>query len=539
MAGINFRFYSFKDNIIDRVLTDIPCKNTIFILPTENSKRFAIREFRKKWTFSDTRFLTMEELKRTLFIADKPLLKNEKRAIAFYTALSEDDKSYFRISNYFQAHELSSNFFDLWSQFAEELVVENIDPHAFDSELLDWQINTYDRLLQIKRRYRKLLLDNGFEDTIFLYGSSRLQLEAFHPSDHFVFVNQFYYTRLEKDIIDKITNQNKQVILTYQLPESLVDREKLKVREFTLKDLNEFTAEEIDIIQSDNDFAAFRSLLQTLRDTGIQQVVDNSFLRQDYFRFLSPSAFRIDASTNFTDSSIYRFFAAFSEMMNEIVWEPIGREYLLPLEPLLNAIAIPDFVFYFCVEDKSEQQQHSYNSLYRLIEDDYRYIDLEGKVLDSVDPGDSPLRRILGFIDFFLGIGAVSEFVDWIDSTDRGVTVSRLVHSSEHMYSDILDTFYSTLADFNSLESLDFVNNWRLYFGNDRGHATVSSGLLRLFVDMLRSRTVRLSLHPPETSRVEITDLPDTRNMTYSQVAVLNLIEGEIPSKRRIPFFFT
>ena len=94
----------------------------------------------------------MEEMKELLFISDKPLLKEEKRTLAFYASLTEKDKEFFRINNYFQSIELAQHFFDLWEEFNDELVNENINKERFETynaELLGWQKKTFDKLKSI------------------------------------------------------------------------------------------------------------------------------------------------------------------------------------------------------------------------------------------------------------------------------------------------------------------------------------------------------------------------------------------------------
>ena len=160
MKDIHFSFCSFQENLINKVLVEQLFDDTVFVFPTEVSKGIALSEFQKHWAFNQTLFLSMEEMKELLFISDNPLLKEEKRTLAFYASLTEKDKEFFRINNYFQSIELAQHFFDLWEEFNDELVNENINKEKFEiynAELLGWQKNTFDKLKSIKKNYQNFL----------------------------------------------------------------------------------------------------------------------------------------------------------------------------------------------------------------------------------------------------------------------------------------------------------------------------------------------------------------------------------------------
>ena len=237
MKDIRFSFCSFQENLINKVLSEQPVDEAVFVFPTEVSKGIARSEFQKHWAFNKTLFLSMEEMKELLFVSDKPLLKEEKRTLAFYASLTEKDREFFKINNYFQSIELAQHFFDLWEEFNDELVNENINKERFETynaELLGWQKNTFDKLKSIKNNYQNFLKRKGLEDVVFLYKPGQLNFQYFSEFSRFVIVNQFYYTNLEKYIIQKIAELGNSVTIYYQLPETIVDKINLKIFSFTL-----------------------------------------------------------------------------------------------------------------------------------------------------------------------------------------------------------------------------------------------------------------------------------------------------------------
>ena len=118
---INFKFISFSENLLEHVILENKNYNTLFLFPTINSKKEALKIYQPYWNFSETSFLTMEEWKKSLFLSSLPILKEEKRTLAFFSSLKESDKRFFRIQNYFQSIELAYKFFKFW----EEIMGDN------------------------------------------------------------------------------------------------------------------------------------------------------------------------------------------------------------------------------------------------------------------------------------------------------------------------------------------------------------------------------------------------------------------------------
>ena len=240
MPEIDFSFCSFNEDLIAKVLNEQPNEKTVFIFPNESGKRVALKKFQSQWEFSFTRFVTMEEFKGNLFLSERPLLKEEKRTLTFYASLQEDDKKFFKINNYFQSIELAGNFFRLWEEFNEENVDENLERSIFidnDADFLEWQLKTYEFLLKIKKQYHEHIHDLGFDDPVFIHKKENINFEYMQGYDRYVFVNQFYYTGFEKSIIELCRQQNKIIVICYQLPEQLVDKGTLTIKPFTLKNL--------------------------------------------------------------------------------------------------------------------------------------------------------------------------------------------------------------------------------------------------------------------------------------------------------------
>ena len=262
-------FCSFRENLIARVLSDIPFAGTVFIFPTEANKNIALKNFQAQWHFSQTLFLTMEEFKELCFYSNRPLIIEEKRTLALYGSLTEKDKIFFNLNNYFQSLETAQHLFDLWEEFNEELVDEKkISREKFAAlgvELSEWQKKTFERLKTIKRNYKNFLMSKKVDDVIFLYTPSNINFFQFNNFQRFVILNQFYYTGLEKKIINRLAESGKDVSIYYQMSESLVDKTNLNVRSFSMHELHECQYKNLTIVESKNDFSMITSLLEHIK----------------------------------------------------------------------------------------------------------------------------------------------------------------------------------------------------------------------------------------------------------------------------------
>ena len=386
--SIDFCFCSLKENLIQKVFSEQTLENTAFIFPTERSKRYAIREFQEKWQFSDTVILTMEELKERLFFSDRPLLREEKRTLSFFNSLETEDVKKFKINNYFQSIELANNFFDLFQEFNEELFGRELTRDffsSFEAEFYDWQFETYQYLLKIKGQYRQFCHSRGFDDVIFTYKPENLNMDSLVDFDRIIFVNQFYYTNLEKKIIERLSDSWKAISVYFQVPEELVKTEDLTVRDFSLQDFREYRTEKVHIATCKSDFSMMIHLCEKMEHKPMQAVVDAAPSQQAILRLFDAGKFRLSGAKDFTHTSIYSFFSILLEFLDNMIWDSDRKQYLLPLQNILNAVLSNSFWRYFS-RDKNRQsfekeREILLTQLYKLVEKDYKYLDLDGKFL--------------------------------------------------------------------------------------------------------------------------------------------------------------
>ena len=549
MQYLKFHFCKLSENIISKVLQEQMAEESVFLFPNESSKHRAQMEFQQKWSFSQTLFLTMEEFKELCFVSNKPILKEEKRTLAFYGSLTEKDKTFFKMNDYFQSIETAQTLFDLWEEFNEELVYEDkINQEKFAAygvDFSEWQERTFSRLKLIKANYKKYLEERDFEDIIFLYKPGRLNFYFFKNFHRFVIVNQFYYTNLEKKIITRLAEAGNDISIYFQLPETLVDKTSLKVRFFSFSDLEKSFTQKLKIIESKNDFSMITSLLDLINHDSNIQVVDNSFNKKSYSKFLSMSKFHLSTKKSFVQTSIYKFFSTLFNLMDNLIRDKNEKGYLIPIQAILDAVLCDEFFSYYYQngeeKDKTISREQIIESLYSLIENDYKYVDLFDTVF-KINPKNNARDFTKSIVDLIINLFKIKDINGFIRFINDNIDIETILTKKELLYSKIKEIFYQSLADFNSIEELNLVKNWDGYFcfgKNLEKNVSVSTGILKLFLNYFKFCSVEYSYEKFHPNRIGVTNLEDTRNIQYDNVAVLNLIEGVLPSAHQIPFLFT
>ncbi len=548
MQKLNFSYISFRQNLIATVLSEQPAEGAIFIFPTEKSKRAAIREFQKSWQFSNTVFLTMEELKDDLFPGQYPLLKEEKRTLAFYASLSKEDKEELKINSYFQCIELAHNFFDLWQEFNEEMLDDRIDESLLsfqNLDLADWQIAMVKRLLKVKSQYKAFIRKKRFDDTIFAFKKHKMDPRLLHDFQKLVFVNQFYYTKLEKAIIQSAAEWGLEVTICYQLPHRLVDEEKLDIKDFDLQHLFPQQTQHVNIMECKSDFAMMTRLFETIEKDKISNVVDAAVSHNSYGHFLNFATFQSSQSENFNKSSIFKYFAALYALLNSLLWEPSHKKILIPLQNVMQAIVNAElFHSLFPGFEAIEQlREEALDVLAALADANYKYIDLDLQCLKTFSAKNAApvLHALTRLLKRMHKITNITSLVDFIDAPD-GIKIRDILSEKERDYSEVMDSFYRHLSDFKAIEDTGLVKEWDSIFASERTPLhdfRLAAGILRLFLDYMKPKRIRYIYKLPSSGRIQITNLLDTRNIHYEKIAVLNVIEGQVPHARQIPFLFT
>ncbi|MCK4653081.1 MAG: hypothetical protein KAU01_01395, partial [Candidatus Cloacimonetes bacterium] len=520
---ITFKFIGFYENLIQNVIVENQDSSCLLLFPTQSSKKEAKKIFLQNWNFIESDFLTMDEWKEHLFPTSFPVLKEEKRSLMFYKALSKNNKEFFNISSYFQSIELANNFFNFWEEIMEEQIPdENIEQIlSYKQTAGNWQLETFEQLKKIKAQYYRLLQQKKFTDKIFLHNIDEVQTDT--KFNRIVVVNQFYFTTLEKKILNKF---DEEVIIYLQLPESIFDKDELNVLgNFDASMIKQHLKSKAKVIRSSEQFQMIACLLSEIDKNKKNTIIDFKSNLQPYSGFLSHRFFSISNTIPFTNTAIFRFFQITLDLLNSIVWE--GKPFLLSLQQVLNAAISDEFLSCFVQEKTKREQIRTF--LFELIENDFQYLDLD-YFFQNENKFKKEFEQLFKFLQKTQNIISIKTLIEFINTE---IDVEKLV-AEESKKTDIITIFYELLADFASIEEIGIIPDWKSIFSG-----SITTNILQLFLDYMKSKQTRYELNEVAENRIQITTLQDSRNLNFENVYFLNIIEGILPAAKHAQFLLS
>ncbi len=546
MRSLRFRYIRFDEPLL--TTAEWSGREALLLFPGEAGRHAAGRLLQEGWELTDLRLMTLEKFKELLFVAPSPLLREEKRTLAFFTSLDAPARDHFRISSYFQSIELANHFFSLWEEAGEALLDMDAvagDLAAAGAELLPWQEKNLRQLLRIRDLYHDSIKRRGFSDRIFIRREENIDYSLCSPFREIVLVNPFTLTRLEKSILRLLAERNHQITVICQLPPGLMDEEEIEPRSFAAADLGLSVPRSITLHKCCNEFALYASFIEAAAQNRISHAVDVSLQPSAFHHLLSPARFRLPAFIPMSETSLYHFFAALAALLEEVVWESRAGRLLLPLPALLEVAHSPGFYLPLLGSDDPEQRaaqrEELINLLHSLQDQDYLYLDLQGRFFNSAQRERRELeplvRPVLRLLDRLLQVRDPAGLVRLIDDPE-GIPVLRIVSEKERVCTTLIEIFYQSLADFSAIGASGIVEEWNVLFPGE-GRTAAVRGLLRLFLDYIKSVPVRYEWNVDRRNQVEFSSFAEARDLTFERLALLQVVEGQLPRTRSIPWLLT
>lgn len=540
---IQFKFVSFKENLHKRVLEENRGTPILFVFPTQASKKQFIHLYQKGWDFTPSEFMTMEEWKRSLFQVSMPILREDRRTIAFYRSLDAESRKFFKCHDYWQSIKLAHDFFEFWEEMNEERITDEQILGILSEDLYaqSWQEETFKQLQRIKRNYHNFLTEHNLTDMIFVAKNENLTFVSIQNFERIVIVNQFYFTGLEHNILNQF---EKEVVIYSQMPETHRNKDNLSIAaDISPKDIEDSKMQNITVVQTTDPFSMISELFSMLSESQISTIVDFHFQAQPYASFFSAEHFPTNSQVDFSNTSIYLFFEHCHTLLSSFIISKESSAPLIPIQTLLDAVSSKDFISYFLGEQADEALQRRLQAYtFELIGDDYQYIDIDGSFFELHETPQGVrdvFTRMFTLMKRFLTVKTIDDLVEIIDEPG-GIQISTLLSKTEEEYSNIKEVFYTRLGNFAALEKVGVISDWEDFFSTksrQNKDITVSAGILRLFIEYLKPHKITFSINSADSRR--ITTLEDTRNLEYKNIAVLNVIEGILPPVRRTPFLLS
>ncbi|MDP8209421.1 MAG: PD-(D/E)XK nuclease family protein [Candidatus Stygibacter australis] len=536
------KFIDFDQNINEYVAAEYKSASTLFLCPNHASLKELKQEYQQYCSFNNSTFLTMDNFKMQCMDQSIPILKDEKRVLAFYAALKPAYREQFHLNSYFQSVTFAYDFFTFFDELAEEMKSIDEIPAilATNKTAQNWQEDTYNILLKIRDDYLQYIQQSNFIDPIFIKNIANVNTEWLDSFRYIVVLNQFYFTALEKELLP-----DANTIIYLQIPEEIYDKNKLScLPEFNASHLSKYRTTSIyNHIYSD-EFSLKRALFEKLDAIESDLIIDFGLMQQHLDKYDCRHLLGGNNSIEFSHSSLFQLLEQFHALLAGIIYK--DSRYLLTVNSLISSFSNNNFIKPFllhCYPDLENDQIIQYqekllNFIYYLADLDYKYFPLSGYIPNiSVDPELKTIFSKLKLIlDNFSSIATIDNIISAITSSDF-ILPDEIITPHENQYTDLIEVYYNLLEDFASLDIIDLISDWNNVFPLMSYNGYYSgSQFLRLFLEFAKSKTYRYSTSQPSSTPVHYSSLHNTRNLQFDNIAIIDTIEGVIPPTRQTPF---
>ncbi len=523
----------FSEDLTGAALAQVR-DHCVLVFPTRISAARARERFMESWALQDCEFVAMEDFKAALLLPSQPPISDDKRLLCLYQSLSQEDRDYFHINGYFDIVDWGNSFF----QFFEELCDECVDawvlqdlPGNTKMTLLNWQEDYLAKVLAIRKSYQASLAMLGQSDPIFSRNAESIRVPFCQT--RLVFVNQYYYSKLESALLDALEEAGNEVLVLVQGPKG--KETGLEPPRINLSSLqsSEFTTRQIEVIECENaEQMALVFLANHPRDAAesTQSVlVDSHFSQAHYRELFDPARFASSSQESVVNSGCHQMLGLFQTHLEAM--RATLDEAFLPLRQILDACSREDFLRYHGLS--AGEKEALLEELRYLLQKDILYVDKDLRLLDKLrrEQGfgllGQNLSRHFSLLEKLAKISRPQDLIDLIDAPD-GLVTRDLCREEELLHSNILEVFYERLSNFASLETLGGVENWSGLF--DCSGTALAASVLRLFLESLGSAGYSFNQARGADHPTEISNLLDLRNLRHEQVYFFHAVEGEIPS---------
>lgn len=531
----NFKFVDFSCNLL-QVDNFVANKEACLVLyPTQNNANLAQAYSQSCWQLENTLYLAIDSFKEMVLVSDKTFLEDDKRVIVLYRLLTEDDKLFFKVTDFFDFIKLANKIFKLFEELAEESIEFSSLCQLLEdanSTLFPWQIDYYERIYKLIIKFKDWLANHQFNDKIFNLRADNISLDYFKDYTHVYVINQFYYSNFERTLLTKLEEAGKELTLVYQLPEEFVDKTNFNAKLFNYRDLEALTNQQpkLELIIDRNSFTMMNSLCRIVSEEKITQVIDRDFYETPYAQLLSHATFDIKFNKAIINTELYQVLDIIQHILESLDF--YNQQQYLPIHVLIRAFLNKPFTKYFQIHDSDSIVEE----LYKFHDKGILYIDSKASIINSDNSVSlkASLQRIIIFIRSITKIRTISALIALFDA-ENGIILDKLCSPFDLKYSNIKEVVYTELANLKSFTYNKLIDKW-----SDLSDKAEYIIIYKLFLDGLKAKTIKYTQDKKvETpKKIRVNSLLDTRNNTYDSLVFLNMIEGVLPTKRTTQFLF-
>lgn len=514
---------------LERVVRDYAIPGSILVFPTRIAATKASAIFCRTWDLEERLFLSVEDLREYLILPESPVLTDEKRLLCLYLVMGEEQREFFHILNYSDIVDWGKRFFDFFEELAEECVDAESLAELNESgtfHLQQWQEIYLDRILEIRSAYRSYITALGYTDKIFYLAEAGIRIPW--TGKQICYVNQYYYSALERAQLKALEEAGNEVILlTHGV--QFADLQSLKMQDFDLLgSWNKLPVKpRLEIVETADETQMVLAFLEWKQANTSAKgiIIDSGYQQRSYSRYFQGKGISLPTNYPFCESGVFQMLEFIYRSLHSV----LASGGYLPVKLLANFLSCSFFIRYFLHSNTRAETDvlahEALNEMTGFLQADYLYVD---EALFESRP-DSPLKRIVigfyGLLNSFSKVSSIAELTELLDGND-GLDLHRLMTEFELNCTNLEEIFWERMANFLAIEQLNLVKTWQQIFPVTE----LGQSLLELLLSYLK--TARISYNPEnrESPNWEVGNLLDSRNRSFETVAVLQMVEGTLPS---------
>ena len=349
----NFKYIEYnsknKNTLIDSFKEISKDKNNLIVVEN-NIEKLYYKSMERNLSDTLSDIISMEDFKEKIFLTDRYILRETKRIILFFNALTEEQKLKLNIKNYFDCIEIANNFYNYYKIFFNKKF--NIDKNNCSSI----QKNQIEIFEDIKVEIDKLLGDK-FIPIEWLEKEEFLDFSFFEKYKKIIFFDIVKYDFYFKEIIEKLV-KNIDVNFILQMNATDFDEKNFRIINFTPTN----TQKNTDVLVYSSELSVISHILKNKKNDQFVSLSDDN----SQFTNLPFSIFEEGEYTKFNNSMIFKIIDSLLNINTDF-----NKYESVDIRTITKYVFCPSVMKFFGLDSED------YKFLNKLINDGYKYLNEE------------------------------------------------------------------------------------------------------------------------------------------------------------------
>ncbi|MGL6064124.1 MAG: PD-(D/E)XK nuclease family protein [Fusobacteriaceae bacterium] len=453
---IKFNYIDYGQKIVDSLSKG---KNNLYIF-SSYLLRNLYKEKTKVSIFEKIpTVLTLDEFKKEIYKSDKIILREAKRTLSLYLALSSRTKKKIGIEGYYEFITLANEFFVFYASEFKCLIKEykNIEK---------WQVEKIENYSLMKKEYDVYLKKNNFIPFEWVENYENLDLSYIKKFEKIIFVDIIDFTLLDKEIIKEM-KKYVDIEFSLQIKEGDFDEVNLSIKDISLSKVKR----DIKVYKLTEETEEGTNLIESFKGKIGNDIftpnIDNVKLN-----LLLPKYFTSTKLPVLNDTEIYKFMKVHHEILGSFVPE---LKNAISFSALEQGMSLKSFKLNYNITSEDIE------NFYILIEDSYKYF-LPELTLDENFQKTCTEELSNKLVKIYEDIATISTFTTVEEYFNFYKNEPNLIYLFEINYTNIVEKYFEAFSLARTSEFLDDKKGLKNIFSENK-----SLGILNLIIKYMNN----------------------------------------------------